>query len=261
MNDPKIMAALITACVSILAAIISYFKSYFSSKKSVELAKEIEALKHDFSIESETLKHNFNKDTETLKNDLNKDIEALKHNLNLEREAMEEKKKINKEQLSALSDSVKSIQKVKDVIQLIVDSYERSHHSKVAIKNIGAASKELISSYKENLTKLLEGGHPNEQKLFHDAKKLIIHIESFIISALDQKIYTSDLSTKEKTKLREWRSDLSEIQTQLQNSLCEQFIRCSMNNVENGKKINNKQAIKQERQDVSVFEENAISRR
>lgn len=246
--DPTTVAALIAACASLLVAIISSKKSS-KSAEDIEtlryiLNKDTETVKNDLSKDIEALKHNLNLDNEKFKHNLNKDIEAFKHSLILEREAMEEKKKRNNEQLVALSDSVKSMQKVKDVIQQIVDSYEKSHHSEVAIKNITTASKELQSSYEENFTELVMGSHPNEQKLFHKAKNLVFHIKSFVVSALDQKIYTSDLSTEDKNRLRAWRSELSEIQTQLQNSLYDKFIKCSMKNVGCSHNFTDKQATK-----------------
>ena len=192
------LAALIASGTSLLVTIISVVSAFLNSRNSARLSKE---------------------------------IETLKHNLNLERQAIEEKKKINGERLTALSDAIKTIQKVKDVIQRIVGSLDKSHYSEVALRNIKAASNELIECYEENFTEFVKGKQPDEQSLFHRAKALAFKIEDYLITVLDQRRYTSDLSKEEKERLLTWRTEISDIQTQLQNSLYKQFIECNFKKI------------------------------
>lgn len=125
MNDPKILVAMIAALASFLVAILSIISASISSRNSTKLTKDIERLKLD---------------------------------LELEREALKEERRLKATKLEALSGAIKSIQKIKDVIQKIVNSCEKSHYSELAVKNISISTKELVASYEENFTDLLDGG-------------------------------------------------------------------------------------------------------
>ena len=190
--DNTTFVALITAAASLLVAVLSLISSIVSSINSAKSARR---------------------------------IEMLKHKLDLERKSVEEQHESSKLYLTAISDAIKAIQKVKDVIQRMINSYKTAYHSEVAIDDINRISKDLVQCYEDQLTNLLIEKDQFEKDLFHRAKGLTLHIQTYIISALDQKAYASELSVEEKECLGQMRLQLSDIQNQLQNSLYEQLIK------------------------------------
>jgi gas vesicle protein len=186
------LIAIITAGASLIVAVIGLATAYITARNSSKSAK---------------------------------DIERFRLNLNLERQSIEEKKKLKSEVLITLNDAIKAIQKIKDSIQRIVDSNKNSHISEVAMQSIAAASEDLVSCYEERFTELVKGRYSDEKLLFHRAKSLAFKIDDHIKFVLNEKENRSDLSAEEKDFLRAWRQELSEIQSKLQNSLIEQFIK------------------------------------
>lgn len=193
--DRTTLVALITAAASLIVAVISLISALISSKNSAKSTRN---------------------------------IETLKHKLDLERKSIEEQNKINNAYLTALSDAIKAIQKVKDAVQGIVKSYKKGRHCEIAIEDINLTSKKLVECYEEQFTSLLVQNNHFEKDLFHMAKGLTIDIQAYIIPALDQKNYASELSVEEKERLSQLRLQLSDIQNQLQSSLYEQLIKRSM---------------------------------
>lgn len=159
-----------------------------------------------------------------------KNIEKLKHNLELERKAIETRQKLNSDFYKALSASIKSVQEVKDVIQIIMNSCNTAHHSEIALHNYSEASKKIVSCYEEQLTSLLINDSHIEKDLLHRAKSLTLDLGTYLISALERKTYTSDLTADDREHLRNERQQLSDIQTKLERSIQDQLMNILLEN-------------------------------
>lgn len=194
--DNTTLVALIAAIGSLIVATISLISVIISSRNAARSSKEVETLKHSFSME---------------------------------RQAVEKKNTTYNEFLNSLCETIKAIQKVKDTVQRIVDAYKTSYYSDIAIKDVTIASEELFVCYEEQFTELLIQDCKVEKDLFHKAKALTLDIEGQLKSGLEQTKYASELTKDEKNRLRDLRFRLSDIQAQLQNSLSENLIKRETN--------------------------------
>ncbi len=178
MTSIDILVAIIASITSLCVAVISLIATIINSRQSGRSARELERLKHNYS----------QADAVGLFGD-----EQLKASL------------------GSLKIALQSIQRMKDELQLILSAVETSLDTETAMKRIQAAREKLFTDYEEFMVELDDA----ESKAFHRAKGKVAEIESFLQINLADKKFVSLLSPDQKTILREFRNELSDIQYML----------------------------------------------
>jgi hypothetical protein len=153
-----------------------------------------------------------------------KELEKLKNSLALDRKTIEEKNRRNSEYLIALSDAVKSIQRIKDDIQRIVSAYKDSQLSEELINAMSDSTEAMVGYYEEHVAHIGSINGNRAKELFHNAKRLAFAVDNYVKLILSQNKYASDITLHEKEKLKNIRRKFSDIQTQLQTILNDEFI-------------------------------------
>lgn len=187
MTGNDIPIAILASITSLIVAVISLIATITTVKQSSRSAKDLEKLRHDYSQADASL--------------LFRD-ERLK------------------DSLGSLNIALQSIQRMKDEIQLILSAFENSLDTNTALKRVIAARENLFDSYQESMAKM----DSVESQQFHRAKNQAIDIENFLRSSLAGKEYVSLLRPQDKTVLREYRNELSDIQYTLRDRRSERLI-------------------------------------
>ena len=176
--DTEVMIAVITASVSLIVALVSLISTIISNRQNRKTAAGIESLKYEFTNRRET--------KELSDKYLNKSIESL-------------------------GCLIQAIQRVKDILQLIVSAPDDSLDSETAMGLISEARESLFTCYEDHLAHL--GNESSEYA--HKAKNRTLTVEQHIRLWLKDESITSALSDEEKDTLRESRLFLSDMQNVL----------------------------------------------
>jgi hypothetical protein len=175
MTSIDILVAIIASITALFVAVISLIATIINSRQSARSTKELEYLKHKYSQADS--------------------VELFS----------EEQLKTS---LGSLKIALQSIQQMKDEMQLILSAVETSLDTKTAIKRVKKARENLFNSYKQYMADLDDA----EKDAFHRAKNQAVQIENFLQTNLADKEFVSLLSPEEKTLLREFRNELTDIQ-------------------------------------------------
>lgn len=132
--EPKIFTIFITAGATIIVALIGLVTSILANQKGAKVSLELEKIK--FKLEREKQKKQIH-DTEDLQS------------------------------INSLKLMIKSIQIVKNQLQLILSAFQESLDSKSSIDLFFESRTNLIRCYEENFINLSK----EEERLSHDVKK------------------------------------------------------------------------------------------
>lgn len=185
--DEKIFLALIAGGVSLLVAIISLIATVINSRASGKIAKDMEEFRQSFA--KETKKHEIS------------DAEFL-------------------EVLNVLMLALQAIQKMKDEILLIRNSYADSLNASEALLRFSAARDGLFSTYEKDHGRL----NSMEMNAYHSAKNIALHTVTLLQLELKSKEYASEICPDMDRKLEEQRSRLSDCQQVLRDARTDRII-------------------------------------
>lgn len=174
-DNVQLTIALITSATSLIVAFLGIIVSLVNSRNSARATKEVERLKFDLA-----------------KSAAKNAISDAHFN----------------ESVKALQVAIQSIQILKDQIQIILNASARIFNPQILVQDISDARTRMFSSYEEQMVNLGE----EEGKLFHKAKNTSFHIEQIVKEALIRDGNSFKLVDKEKTKLKDIRAELTEIQ-------------------------------------------------
>lgn len=123
--------------------------------------------------------------------------------------------------IESLKIMIKSIQIVKDQLQLILNAFDESLDSNSSIKSFIKARENLVACYEENSVNFSK----EEDRIPHAAKGKVLAAEKIIVKGLKNKEWVSSLPKDDKEKLIVFRRELSELQEQLRDFLMDKFTR------------------------------------
>lgn len=185
--DEKIFLALIAGGVSLLVAIISLIATVINSRVSGKTARDMEEFRQSFA--KETKKHEIS------------DAEFL-------------------EVLNVLMLALQAIQKMKDEILLIINSYADSLNAGEALLRLSAARDGLFSTYEKDHGRL----NSMEMNAYHAAKNIALHTVTLLQVELKSKEYASEICHDMDRNLEEQRSRLSDCQQVLRDARTDRII-------------------------------------
>ena len=184
----ELILALIASSTSVLIAIISFIVSIVSNRQSTRSAKEIEKLKYDFSRASA--------------------LEALNDSQ-------------LGESLKALQLAIKSIQRVKDEIQVILSAIETPTETKPLMEGIRSAREQMFACYEEQMATL----DNDDARIVHKAKNTSLQVEALIKRSLPANAELITLSEELRESLLTLRMNLTELQQSLRDSRTDKLMR------------------------------------
>lgn len=177
----EITIAIITSVASLLVAVVSLVNSMVSTRQSAHSARMIESLRFELADK---------KSTQTLRDEyLTRSLESL-------------------------DILIRAIQRMKDVVQLVLSAKGSSFDSESAIDIVSQAREHVFASFEEQLPNLEEG----EAKGAHRAKNQALTIELSLRECLKGTSFVSELSSDQKQALSALRNDLTEAQNLLRDS-------------------------------------------
>jgi len=185
-NELKL--ALIASGTSVLVAIISLVVSIVSSRQSARSGKEIEKLKYDFSRASA--------------------LEALNDSQ-------------LSESLKALQLAIKSIQRVKDEIQVVFSDIETATEPKSLMEGIRLAREQMFACYEEQMATLDD----NDARIVHKAKNTSLQVEALIKRSLPTNTEVIILPEELREQLLALRMNLTELQQTLRDSRADKVMK------------------------------------
>lgn len=118
------------------------------------------------------------------------------------------------EKIESLDAMIESIQKLKDDMQIILDSPDKAYDADSARQHITLDREYIFKCYERNLPNLDEKDAINS----HNAKNKALVIENLIAEDLRTKKYVSELSPQQRNALKELRNNLTDIQNMLRDS-------------------------------------------
>lgn len=178
-NELKI--ALIASGTSILVAFISLLISIMSNRQSARSGKELETLKYDFSRASALNALNDSQLSESLK---------------------------------ALQLAIKSIQKVKDEIQVVLSAVGIPIERQSLMEGIRSTREQMFACYEEQMATL----NNEDARIVHTAKNTSLRVEALIKQSVPAKAKTVTLPDELREQLLTLRMDLTELQQKLRDS-------------------------------------------
>lgn len=119
-----------------------------------------------------------------------------------------------KQGILALDALIQAIQRVKDLVQLVLNAFDTSLDSKSALASVTEARQHLFECYEAQLPNLQQG----EARGAHRAKNTALTIEMTLRQNLTGHYYVSDLSAAQKETLHALRDDLTDAQNLLRDS-------------------------------------------
>jgi CheY-like chemotaxis protein len=184
----ELQVALIASGASLLAAVISLVMSFVSNRHSARSTQEIEKLKYEFS-------------RATARDSIFDEQQA--------------------ESLKALQLAIKSIQRVKDEIQVILSAEETGLDSKTVLNGVRLARQQMFECYEEQLATL----DNKESRVVHEAKNISLHVEAFTKRSLLPQADSVSFSENQQEQLRRFRMSLTEAQQLLRDSRADKIMR------------------------------------
>jgi len=119
-----------------------------------------------------------------------------------------------KQGILALDALIQAIQRVKDLVQLVLNAFDTSLDSKSALASMTEARQHLFECYETQLPNLQQG----EARGAHRAKNTALTIEMTLRQNLTGHYYVSDLAEAQKQALQALRDDLTDAQNLLRDS-------------------------------------------
>jgi PleD family two-component response regulator len=185
-NELKL--ALIASGTSVLVAIISLVVSIISSRQSARSSKELEKLKYDYSRASS--------------------LEALNDSQ-------------LGESLNALQLAIKSIQRVKDEIQVVLSVIDIATETKPLMEGIRSAREQMFACYEEQMATL----DNDEVRIVHKAKNTSLQVEALIKRSLPANAGEITLPKELHEQLLTLRMNLTELQQSLRDSRADKLMK------------------------------------
>lgn len=185
-NELKL--ALIASGTSVLVAIISLVVSIVSNRQSARSSKEIEKLKYDYSRASS--------------------LEALNDSQ-------------LGESLNALQLAIKSIQRVKDEIQVVLSAIDTAIDTKPLMEGIRSAREQMFACYEEQMATL----DNDEARIVHKAKNTSLQVEALIKRSLPANAEEITLPKELHEQLLTLRMNLTELQQSLRDSRADKVMK------------------------------------
>lgn len=184
----ELIIALIASGTSVLVAIISLIVSVVSNRHSTRSAQEIEKLKYDFSRAST--------------------LEALNDSQ-------------LSESLKALHLAIKSIQRVKDEIQVVLSAIEMPTEQKPLMEEVRSSREQMFACYEEQMATL----DTDDARIVHKAKNTSLQVEALIKRSLPANAELITLSEELREPLLTLRMNLTELQQSLRDSRADKLMR------------------------------------
>jgi CheY-like chemotaxis protein len=184
----ELIIALIAASTSVLVAIISLIVSVISNRQSARSSQEIEKLKYDFSRASALETLNDSQLSESLK---------------------------------ALQLAIKSIQRVKDEIQVVLSAIEMPAEPKPLMEGVKLAREQMFACYEEQMATL----DNDDARIVHKAKNTSLQVEALIKRSLPTKTELITLPEEMHEPLSNLRMNLTELQQSLRDSRADKLMR------------------------------------
>jgi len=184
----ELIIALIAAGTSVLVAIISLIVSVISNRQSARSSKEIEKLKYDFSRASALETLNDSQLSESLK---------------------------------ALQLAIKSIQRVKDEMQVVLSASEMPTELKSLMEGIRSAREQMFACYEEQMATL----DNDDARIVHKAKNTSLQVEALIKRSLPTNAKQITLPEELHEPLLTLRMNLTELQQSLRDSKADKLMR------------------------------------
>jgi two-component system OmpR family response regulator len=184
----ELTTALIASGTAILVAIISFVVSIVSSRQSTRSGKEIEKLKHDFSRASA--------------------LEALNDSQLAE-------------SLKALQLAIKSIQRVKDEMQVVLTATESAIATQPLMEGIRSAREQMFACYEEQMAIL----NDDDGRIVHKAKNTSLQVEALIKRSLPTNAEVIVLPEELREQLLTLRTALTELQQLLRDSKADKVMK------------------------------------
>ena len=183
----EVNIAIITAVISLLVSIVSILNSIISNRQNAVNAKNFETLKFELTQKQETKK-------------LSDDF-LLR-------------------QMESLDALIKVIQRMKDIVQLILNSQGTHLDTESTMEHIEQIRQVVFECYEEQLPILVK----EDSNGAHKAKNLALSIETQLKDYLDKTTYVSEMSEGQKQKILELRNALSDAQNLLRDSRMHKLI-------------------------------------
>lgn len=184
----ELKLALIASGTSVLVAIISLVVSILSNRQSARSAKEIEKVKYDFSRASA--------------------LEALNDSQ-------------LSESLKALQLAIKSIQRVKDEIQVVLSAIETPTEMNPLREGVRTAREQMFACYEEQMATL----ENDDARVVHKAKNTSLQVEALIKRSLPANADITTLPKELSEPLLTLRMDLTELQQSLRDSRSDKLMK------------------------------------
>jgi two-component system, OmpR family, response regulator len=201
----ELIPALIASGTAVLVAVISFVVSIVSNRQSARSGKEIEKLKHDFSRASA--------------------LEALNDSQ-------------LGESLKALQLAIKSIQRVKDEIQVVLSAVETPTERQPLMKGIRSAREQMFACYEEQMATL----DNDDARTVHSAKNASLQVEALIKRSVPANAETVTLPDELREQLLILRMNLTDLQQILRDSRADKI----MKRLEGGSSTENPKMLKSE---------------
>lgn len=141
-------------------------------------------------------------------------IEELKFELEKKRSAKAMGDEYFKQSIESADRLIRSIQQLKDILQLITSAHEASMAGEAAIKLAAPLCQDLVRHYEQELPNL----NDVESEAAHRVKNKALAIEMILREALRDKAWVSELSEEQRRSLVRLRNDLTEDQHILRDS-------------------------------------------
>lgn len=171
----EVMIALIASVTSVVVAVVSLITAVISNRHAKETAKELEGLKV-------TLQRRAARD----------ELARVQHS----------------KELDALSKAIRSVQQIKDTLQVILTSSGTSMAAKHALQYIAESRRLVTEAYEEILSDLDQ----ESAAAAHKAKNWAVEVESILQQELGGNPYVSSLSPLKRRALQAIRRELSDLQ-------------------------------------------------
>lgn len=184
----ELILALIASGTAVLVAVISFVVSIVSNRQSARSGKEIEKLKHDFSRASA--------------------LEALNDSQ-------------LGESLKALQLAIKSIQRVKDEIQVVLSVVETPTKRQPLMEGIRSAREQMFACYEEQMATL----DNDDARTVHSAKNTSLQVEALIKRSVPANAETVTLPDELREHLVVLRMTLTELQQTLRDSRADKVVK------------------------------------
>jgi hypothetical protein len=122
--------------------------------------------------------------------------------------------KILGKKIDSLDEMIESIQKMKDDLQVILNSPDETYDADSAKQHIVLDREHIFKCYEKNLPNL----DKKDASHSHKAKNKALIIVNLILKSLKTKEYVSELNLEERNELIELRNNLTDIQNLLRDS-------------------------------------------